>query len=133
MRETTLANSHSSTLLVRFNKIFSCWLQLNAALVSHFLGAETCEFSQVPSLSNILVQTSLDDQSTICQTCINLARYTQWILQMLKSRIGPFCPPNPRKSIVYTCHTFTPCVCVVYFTSPGIDTRLQQIEGTNVF
>ena len=23
-------------------------------------------------------------------------------LQRVKSRIGPFCPPNPRKSIVYT-------------------------------
>ena len=29
----------------------SCELQINAARVSHFLDAKTCEFSQVPSLS----------------------------------------------------------------------------------
>ena len=29
---------------------FSCQLQVNAARVSHFFDAETCEFSQVPSL-----------------------------------------------------------------------------------
>ena len=30
---------------------FSCQLQVNAARVSHFLDAESCEFSQVPSMS----------------------------------------------------------------------------------
>ena len=33
------------------NSSFSCQLQVSAARVSHFLDAETCEFSQVPSLS----------------------------------------------------------------------------------
>ena len=30
---------------------FSCQLQVNAARMGHFLDAETCELSQVPSLS----------------------------------------------------------------------------------
>ena len=32
---------------------FNCQLQVNAARMSHFLDAETAEFSQVPSLSMV--------------------------------------------------------------------------------
>ena len=37
--------------LAKIHTSSSCQLQVSAARVSHFLDAETCEFSQVPSLS----------------------------------------------------------------------------------
>ena len=37
--------------LAKIHTSFSCQLQVNAARVSHFLDAETCDFSKVPSLS----------------------------------------------------------------------------------
>ena len=68
---------------------FSCQLQVSAARVSHFLNAETCvnfrEFPRIPWQINV-----------------------QQILQMVKSRTWQFCPPNPRKSTVYTCPSYCP-------------------------
>ena len=54
-----------------------------------------------PLLINIVGQGSLDDQSIICQ--VSIRRNTHSSDMTVKSQIGPFCPPNPRKSIVYTC------------------------------
>ena len=61
--------SHGQRWNLRKFASFSCQLQVNAARVSHFLDAETCEFSQVPwaSLISILLidivgQVSLDDK-----------------------------------------------------------------------
>ena len=44
-------DAHGQRWNLRKFASFSCQLQVNAARVSHFLDAETCEFSQVPSLS----------------------------------------------------------------------------------
>ena len=94
---------------------FSCQLQVSAARVSHFLDAETCEFSQFSSLSmgvhgtlmyinltfiNYYFRTGFPRWSVNYLPSINSARYTQRILQTVKSRIGPFRLPNPRKSIL---------------------------------
>ena len=71
--------SHGQRWNLRKCASFSCQLQVDAARVSHFWDAETCEFSQVPSLSmgihgtlmdtlisllliNIVGQASLDDK-----------------------------------------------------------------------
>ena len=44
-------DAHGQRWNLRKFASFSCQLQVNAARVSQFLDAETCEFSQVPSLS----------------------------------------------------------------------------------
>ena len=42
-------DAHGQRWNLRKFASFSCQLQVNAARVRHFLDAETCEFSQVPS------------------------------------------------------------------------------------
>ena len=43
--------SHGQRWNLRKFVSFSCQLQVNAARMSHFLDAETCEFSHIPSLT----------------------------------------------------------------------------------
>ena len=57
----------------------------SSARVSHFFDAATCEFCAILTISKL---------SAI------LLRDTQRIIQTVKSRLGPDCPPFLRKSIV---------------------------------